>query len=65
MRRITVKNNEIINQIDQLVDTYCDGCFVKTQLRKEKGKTIAHDFCIHSCTVGEEIKLIGEKLYTK
>ena len=60
-----MKNSEIINQIDQLVDTYCDGCFVKTTLRKEKGKTIAHDFCIHSCTVGEEIKQIGEKLSTK
>lgn len=58
-----MKNTEIINAIDHLLQTYCDGCFVRTQLRKEKGKTNAHHFCIHKCTVGEEIKQTGKKLY--
>ncbi|MDI2589022.1 MULTISPECIES: zinc-finger domain-containing protein [unclassified Psychrobacillus] len=57
-----MKNTQIINEIDLIMQKYCDGCFVRTQLRKDKGKTIAHQFCIHSCTVGEEIKQKGEKL---
>ncbi|KQL35796.1 zinc-finger domain-containing protein [Psychrobacillus sp. FJAT-21963] len=60
-----MKNSQIINEIDYLLNTYCEGCFVKTLLRKEKGKTVAHDFCIHSCTVGEEIRQVGEKLNSK
>lgn len=58
-------NNEIIKNIDYLLNTYCNGCFVRTHLRKEKGKTSAHDFCIHFCTVGEEIKRFGDKLLIK
>ncbi|MFJ7972532.1 zinc-finger domain-containing protein [Psychrobacillus sp. NPDC096389] len=57
-----MKNTQIINEIDHILQKYCDGCFVRTQLRKEKGKTVAHQFCIHGCTVGEEIKQKGEKL---
>lgn len=57
-----MKNIQIISEIDQIIQTYCDGCFVRTQLRKEKGKTGAHHFCISDCTVGEEIKRKGQKL---
>ncbi|MFJ8064841.1 zinc-finger domain-containing protein [Psychrobacillus sp. NPDC096426] len=57
-----MKNTQIINEIDHILQTYCDGCFVRTQLRKEKGKAKAHQFCIRGCTVGEEIKQKGEKL---
>lgn len=57
-----MKNAELINKIDNLSDTYCNGCFIRTQLRKESGKTIAYRFCIEQCTVGESIKQIGSKL---
>ncbi len=60
-----MKNSQIINEIDQLLENYCEGCFVKKQLRKEKGKSMAHQFCINECTVGEEIKEAGNKLYGK
>ena len=57
-----MKNTPVINKIDHLIDTYCDGCFIRTHFRKEKGKAEAHQFCIHQCTVGEEIKKLGNRL---
>ncbi|MEK3977610.1 zinc-finger domain-containing protein [Psychrobacillus sp. FSL K6-2836] len=57
-----LKNTQLINEIDYLSDTYCDGCFVRKQLRKESGKSIAYRFCIEQCTVGESIKRIGSNL---
>lgn len=60
-----MKNAQIINEIDYLLTTYCEGCFVRKYLRKEKGKNEAHVFCIHTCTVGEELKHVGEKLNPK
>ena len=55
-----MKNMEVINEIDILLNKYCEDCFVRSHLRKEKGKTVAHDFCIHVCTVGEQIKETGK-----
>lgn len=60
-----MKNTQVINEIDHLLQRYCDGCFVRAHLRKEKGKTVAHHFCIYHCTVGEEIKQVGKKLRSK
>lgn len=52
----------IVQDIDELNEKYCEGCFVKQQLRKDHGKTLAHRFCIQSCTVGEQLKFLGEEL---
>ncbi|WP_391121999.1 zinc-finger domain-containing protein [Psychrobacillus sp. L3] len=60
-----MKNNQIIGEIDYLLTTYCESCYLKDLFRKEKGKIAAHNFCIHSCTVGEEIREIGENLCSK
>ncbi|MCM3359162.1 MULTISPECIES: zinc-finger domain-containing protein [unclassified Psychrobacillus] len=60
-----MKHTQIINEIDQLIENYCEGCLVKSELRKEKGKAKAHQFCIKGCTVGEEIKEAGNKLFGK
>ncbi|TQR20733.1 zinc-finger domain-containing protein [Psychrobacillus vulpis] len=60
-----MKNVQIINEIDYLINTYCEGCLVLKCLRKEKGRRAAHNFCISACTVGEEIKQAGEKLQSK
>ncbi|WP_081447487.1 zinc-finger domain-containing protein [Bacillus coahuilensis] len=57
-----MNRTEIIRKIDEVVTNYCEGCFVKTQLRKDFGKTHAHRFCIQSCTVGEKVQNLGEKL---
>ena len=52
----------IMLEIDAVVDTYCSGCFLKSQLAKDKGKTAAHRFCIAGCTVGDQLKFLGSQL---
>ncbi|MFD1928186.1 zinc-finger domain-containing protein [Sporosarcina siberiensis] len=52
----------VMNEIDEILDTYCDGCFLKKHLSKDRGKTAAHNFCITHCTVGEHLKFLGEEM---
>lgn len=52
----------VMNEIDFIIDTYCHGCFLKRQLAKDNGKTAAHRFCISGCTVGEQLKSLGEQM---
>ncbi|WP_084221787.1 MULTISPECIES: zinc-finger domain-containing protein [Mesobacillus] len=54
--------NEILVEVETLLTTYCNGCFLKKYHRQEQGKTFAHRFCITECTVGEKIKKCGQKL---
>ncbi|MDQ0162799.1 hypothetical protein J2S06_001876 [Bacillus alveayuensis] len=53
---------QVIEQITELMDTYCIDCFLKKHFRKEFGKTYAHSFCINQCTVGQKIKEFGSQL---
>ena len=62
LRGDKVKKVSIINEIDEMLTTYCEGCFVKTQLRKDEGKTAAHRFCISNCTVGSQLQFLGNEL---
>ncbi|SIT66171.1 zinc-finger domain-containing protein [Edaphobacillus lindanitolerans] len=52
----------LIQDIDELLDRYCDGCFLKKQLREDHGKAAAHKFCIDGCTVGEQLRFLGTEL---
>ncbi|WP_033542449.1 zinc-finger domain-containing protein [Planococcus sp. CAU13] len=52
----------IMNEIDEMLDTYCDGCFVRSQIRKDDGKTAAHRFCISNCTIGTQLQFLGNEL---
>lgn len=52
----------IMNEIDGILDAYCDGCFLKIQLTKDKGKSGAHKFCITTCTIGEQLKFLGQEM---
>ncbi|WP_026694885.1 zinc-finger domain-containing protein [Peribacillus kribbensis] len=56
---------KIYTEVDEILDSYCEGCFLKTFHRKEKGKAYAHKFCISKCTVGEELRNYGKKLAVK
>ncbi|WP_066099115.1 MULTISPECIES: zinc-finger domain-containing protein [Bacillaceae] len=51
-----------LDEIGELLDTYCVDCLLKQHFRKEYGKTFAHSFCISQCTVGLKLKELGEKL---
>lgn len=52
----------VMTEIDMILDKYCDGCFLKRQLAKDKGKTAAHRFCISGCTIGDQLKFLGEEM---
>lgn len=52
----------IFNEIDAVIDTYCEGCLLKKHLTKDKGKTAAHKFCITDCTIGDQLRFIGNEL---
>ncbi|WP_301109811.1 zinc-finger domain-containing protein [Sporosarcina sp.] len=52
----------VMKDINQLLDIYCEGCYVKKQLIKERGKTGAHQFCISECTVGEQLQFLGNEI---
>ena len=52
----------VMNEITEILDVYCAGCFLKTQLAKEKGKTGAHRFCITTCTIGEQLQFLGQEM---
>ncbi len=57
-----LNQQNIISEIDETMEKYCDDCFVKQQLRKDRGKPGAHQFCIESCTVGEQLQFLGQEL---
>lgn len=52
----------IMSEIDSILTSYCEGCFLKEQLSKERGKTGAHQFCIKTCTIGEQLQFLGREI---
>jgi hypothetical protein len=59
---ISLKKGFIVREIDNLLDTYCTDCFLKTEMCHKGGKTFAHRFCIQTCTVGDQLHFLGEEL---
>lgn len=53
---------DVMKEINQLLDIYCEGCYVKKQLLKERGKTGAHQFCISECSVGDQLQFLGREI---
>ncbi|HEY2420707.1 MAG TPA: zinc-finger domain-containing protein [Neobacillus sp.] len=56
------RRRELLTNVDFLMTSYCDGCFLHKQLKQEGGRRVAHHFCISQCTVGEKLKEFGKKL---
>ncbi len=52
----------VMYEINEILDTYCEGCFLKQQLSKDKGKTGSHKFCITACTIGEQLQFLGSEM---
>lgn len=52
----------IMQEIDSVIDRYCEGCLVKQTLNKERGKTAAHLFCIETCTIGDQLRFLGNEM---
>ncbi len=59
---LTYSEKEAIDAIDHLMSTYCNECLLKNHIRKTEGKTQAHHFCINECSIGKQIKQIGNEL---
>ncbi len=57
-----MKKTTVTSEIDELLDMYCEGCLVKTQLTRERGKVDAHKFCIQECTVGDQLRFLGSEM---
>ncbi|MDF0727909.1 zinc-finger domain-containing protein [Cytobacillus sp. S13-E01] len=56
-------NKKLIRlEVGEILDTYCQDCFLKSYFRKEYGKKYAQSFCINKCTVGQKLKNYGQKL---
>ncbi|MBO0994809.1 zinc-finger domain-containing protein [Bacillus sp. SD088] len=56
---------ELLKEMNDVMETYCEGCFLKSHFRQTYGKNYAHRFCIQNCTVGEELQKIGQVLISK
>ena len=52
---------QLITEVNDLLETYCEGCFLREHNRKTNSKYYAHSFCIRQCTVGETLKKYGEQ----
>ncbi|MBF1992191.1 zinc-finger domain-containing protein [Staphylococcus schleiferi] len=59
---LTESKKNAIAEIDQLSQQYCEQCLVKSYIRKVKGKTQAHHFCINECSIGKQIRQLGNEL---
>lgn len=57
-----MKKVAVMKEINQLLDIYCEGCYVKKQLTDERGKTGAHQFCISGCTIGDQLQFLGKEI---
>ena len=59
---VNMNKAKVMSEIDETLDTYCEGCFLKRQLSKDQGKTTAHRFCIKGCTIGDHLKFLGQEM---
>lgn len=57
-----IHRTEIMGEIDQILDKYCRDCLLKKTLNRERGKTAAHRFCISECTIGDQLKFLGNEM---
>ncbi|MBS4217366.1 zinc-finger domain-containing protein [Bacillus sp. FJAT-49711] len=57
-----MKRTKIFKEIDELISSSCEGCFLHLYFKKEFSKTYAHSFCINQCTVGQKLQEKGKSL---
>lgn len=57
-----MRKKQTLQELSDILDTYCVDCLLKKHFREEYGKRYAHSFCINQCTVGQKIKEVGTKL---
>ncbi|WP_078409587.1 zinc-finger domain-containing protein [Priestia abyssalis] len=60
-----MERKQLLEEVTQMLDYYCQDCFIKRTFNKEKGKNYAQSFCINQCTIGEKIQKYGRLLLKK
>ncbi|MGE7759533.1 zinc-finger domain-containing protein [Peribacillus sp. NPDC097895] len=57
-----MNRKRIYEEVEDVLASFCQDCFLRKHFRKEKGRSYAHQFCISECTVGEKLKQLGNEL---
>ncbi len=57
-----VDQKEVLLEVSELLDMYCENCFLNSHFKKEQGKFFAQQFCIKECTIGQKLKEYGKFL---
>ncbi len=57
-----MEKTDVMQSINEMLDTYCEGCLVKCELSKRLGKSGSHKFCIEGCTVGSQLQFLGTEM---
>ncbi|WP_442853234.1 zinc-finger domain-containing protein [Bacillus sp. EB01] len=65
MEKRTIERRQLFREINSLLVQYCDGCFLQKQNLADSGRRKSHKFCISQCTVGEQLKSLGDQLSGK
>jgi hypothetical protein len=60
-----LERKQLLEEVTQMLDYYCQDCFIKRTFNKEQGKNYAQSFCINQCTIGEKIQEYGRLLLKK
>ncbi|RDU36414.1 zinc-finger domain-containing protein [Neobacillus piezotolerans] len=62
MEKEAIGRKQLLQEINCLIQGYCEGCFLYRQNVLDSGKRKSHKFCISECTVGGQIKELGCRL---
>jgi hypothetical protein len=57
-----MEKHEVRTIVSDLLDTYCEDCFLYQNNSQEQGKRSAHRFCIKNCTIGKKLQTYGKHL---
>jgi hypothetical protein len=57
-----MERNQVIIELNDMIETYCEGCFVYQHFRKIHSQNYAQNFCMKQCTIGEKLKQYGKYL---
>lgn len=57
-----MNKKQVIKEVHDLVQEYCEDCFLYKHLRETHSRNVAQKFCIKECSVGEKLQELGDKL---
>jgi len=60
---VTIKEKRYLlsRQLNNLIDTECNGCDIR-EMKKQEGETEYLHYCMKECPVGKKLKTYGDEL---